>query len=239
MQCPPKKCRGSLSSQDAPIPIPPLVHILHCSKEGRNVFGASEARSQTMSFRILVVDDDANRTRTLGEALAKSGHVMVARIDPVDDWLVQILANAPDAVIVTLDTPATEAFESLRRIARAAPRPIVMFVGQSDESQILRAIEAGASAYIVDGWDVGRVHSILDVAVARFKAQQALRAELEQTKTSLIDRKTVDRAKGILMQRRNLSEDQAYKLLRKLAMDQNKRIGEVARSVIAMSDIVG
>jgi len=123
----------------------------------------------------------------------------------------------------------------MHSINREQPRPVVMFADKGDSDTITEAVRAGVSAYVVDGLDTRRIRPILDVAIARFREYQALKDELVRTKNSLAERKEIDRAKGILMKKRGWSEDEAYQALRKMAMDQNKRLGEVARSVVEMA----
>lgn len=174
----------------------------------------------------------------LAEALAGQDCEVVARLGPEADLAEQVRTLHPDVIVIDMDSPRRDTLESMRAIHRDQPRPIVMFVDDDDPGLIDQAIQAGVSAYIIDGLDAKRVRPILDVAVARFREQQALRDELEKTKAGLRERKVVERAKGILMQQRSLSEDEAYRLLRKLAMDQNKRLVEVAENLIAFAKLL-
>lgn len=136
-------------------------------------------------------------------------------------------------------SPDRDTLESLRSVNRENPKPIVFFAGQSDYATTRAAINAGVSAYIVDDLPGKRLKSVLEVAIARFQEHQSLREELEDYKARLQDRKDVDKAKGILMQHRNLSEDEAYQLLRKMAMDRNMKIGEAARNFVAAMSLLG
>ena len=126
----------------------------------------------------------------------------------------------------------------MRALNRDEPRPVVMFVDRSDPASITAAMEAGVAAYVIEGLQPGRVRAVIDVAVARFQAHQALRAELDEARSALTERKLVERAKGVLMQTRKMSEDEAYRTLRRLAMDQGKRLADVAESVIAMAKLL-
>jgi two-component system, response regulator / RNA-binding antiterminator len=184
------------------------------------------------------VDPDPSRAAVLEAGLGECGGQIVA-IAKLDDDLVQRVRDlAPDVIVVNTESPRRETLESLGAVTRDQPRPIVMFVDSSDDKMISDAIRAGVSAYVIDGLSARRVKPVLDVAIARFKEFQALRDELEKTKSTLSERKIVDRAKGILMEQRGLSEDDAYKTLRKLAMDQNKRLAEVAQALVTYAPVL-
>ncbi len=170
--------------------------------------------------------------------MRRAGHRVTARLDNTADLVAAIEAAAPDVVILDLNTPDRDTIESLREATQDRPRPIVMFVDRSDEGMIVEAIKAGVTAYVVDGLNPQRVKPVLDVAVARFQQFQALTAELRRAKTSLVERKTIERAKGILIQQKGLSEEEAYGSLRRLAMDQGKRIAEVAENLIAAAKLL-
>jgi response regulator NasT len=191
-----------------------------------------------MGLRILVIDEDQVRAEALKQSLSAAGYQTVGVVDPRDDVLAKVRDLTPDLIIVDMESPSRDTLEDMRRITAERPRPIVMFVDQSDEGAIAEAMRAGVSAYVIDGLNPRRVKPILDVAVARFEEYQKLRAELEQTKIDLADRKVIERAKGLLMKSRGIAEDEAYKLLRKLAMDQNQRLVEVARSILTVSQIL-
>jgi two-component system, response regulator / RNA-binding antiterminator len=121
---------------------------------------------------------------------------------------------------------------------RDNPHPVVMFAAEGDTDAIERAVRAGVSAYVVDGLNPARVKTILDVAVARFREYQALRRELQETRTQLADRKQIDRAKGLLMKHRDMDEEQAYRAMRKMAMDRGQRLAEVANNIIAVLEML-
>ena len=153
--------------------------------------------------------------------------------------LVAAIADAdPDVVFMDLQSPNRDRFESMLAVSRAISRPIAVFVDDGDNDRIDAAMDAGVSAYIVDGLQKDRIKSILDVTISRFKAFNNLRSELEDTKAELADRKSIDQAKRILMKRRGLSEEQAYSLMRKTAMSKNTKIVEIARSMIAVADLL-
>jgi two-component system, response regulator / RNA-binding antiterminator len=200
--------------------------------------GESKQARRRPPLRVVLVDADAARAAVLAEALADQDCELVAALGSEVDLAEQVRTLRPDVIVIDMDSPRRDTLESMRAIHRDQPRPIVMFVDDDDPGLIDQAIRAGVSAYIIDGLDAKRVRPILDVAIARFREQQALRDELEKTKSVLNERKLVERAKGILMAERKLSEEAAYRTLRKLAMDQNKRLVEVAESLIAYAKLL-
>lgn len=187
-------------------------------------------------MRVMLVDDAAARRGVLEAALCAQGHRVIAHLDTQADLLHEVRSHQPDVIVIDVDAPGGDTLKSLDRIHRDVPRPIVMFSGDGDPESIKRAVRAGVSAYVVDGLDVARLQSIIDVAVARFDEYHILRRELDDTRTRLADRQDVEKAKGLLMRKRQLTEEAAYALLRKVAMDRNLRLGEAARIVIAASE---
>lgn len=190
-----------------------------------------------MGLKILLIDEDPARAEALLQSLAGAGYETVGVIDPKDDLVAKVRDLAPDLIIVDMESPSRDTLEDMGRITADRPRPIVMFVDESDESSIAEAMRLGVSAYVIDGLNPARVKPILDVAVARFTEFQKLKSELDQAKVDLADRKIIERAKGLLMTRRKIPEDQAYRLLQKLAMDQNQRLVDVARTVLTMDRV--
>jgi response regulator NasT len=189
-------------------------------------------------LKVLIVDDAPARAAVLEEALTRAGCGVGGIVTPTEDLATIVRERQPDVIIIDVDSPSRDTLESLRAINRDLPRPIVMFVDHSDSGTIEEAMKAGVSAYVIDGLNAQRVKPIIDVAIARFKEYQTLRSELERTKTSLQDRKTIERAKGILMDQRRISEDEAYRALRRLAMEQNRRLVDVAAQLIAFAQIL-
>ena len=180
----------------------------------------------------------AERSRSLRIGLLESGFNLVAML-PGDAFLAERIAQLqPDLIIVDAESEARDALEHVVLATRAARRPIVMFTNDDDTSHLKDALAAGVSAYIVAGLSSQRIRPILDVALARFQHEQALRQELAEARSELSDRKLIDRAKGLLMQRQGLSEQTAYEKLRKTAMDKNIRLAEVARRLIDMADLL-
>ena len=181
----------------------------------------------------------AARSRMLRIGLLENNYNLVAAI-PADTFLAERLAQLqPDLIIVDSESEARDALEHVVLATREAPRPIVMFTNDEDTTHVKDAVAAGVCAYIVAGLAPQRIRPILDVAMARFAHEQALRAELADARTELQDRKTIDRAKGLLMQRQSLSEQAAYEKLRKTAMDKGLKLGEVARRMLDMVDLLG
>lgn len=181
----------------------------------------------------------AARSRMLRIGLLENNYNLVAAI-PADTFLAERLAQLqPDLIIVDSESEARDALEHVVLATREAPRPIVMFTNDEDTTHVKDAVAAGVCAYIVAGLAPQRIRPILDVAMARFAHEQALRAELADARTELQDRKAIDRAKGLLMQRQGLSEQAAYEKLRKTAMDKGLKLGEVARRMLEMVDLLG
>ena len=189
------------------------------------------------SLKIVIVDENPIRAAILRDGLREAGHVNVTHIEDRNGLLARIYAIDPDVILIDLENPSRDELEQMFQMSRAVKRPIAMFVDQSDTASIQASVDAGVSAYIVDGLKKERIKSILDLCISRFNAFSRLQTELEQTKSALEDRKVIDRAKGILMKRKNLSEEQAYDLLRRTAMNENKKIAEIAQSVITASEM--
>jgi two-component system, response regulator / RNA-binding antiterminator len=188
--------------------------------------------------RVVLVDEKAERSSDLERALAVAGYPVAARLSSRDDLRARIAELAPDVVIVDMASPDRDVLEDMQRIHADAPRPILMFVDESDADSTRAAIRAGVSAYVVDGVRSRNVRPIVELAIARFEEHEALRRELREARQDLEERKLVDRAKGIVMQRKGVGEEEAYRLLRKAAMDRQVKIAEVARDLIAVADLL-
>ena len=189
--------------------------------------------------RIAIVDESGHRASILEEGLREAGFDDLAVVPPVGAFVAKLERLAPDVVLIDLGSPSRDALEEMLAVSRALARPIAMFVDRSDEAMTGAAIDAGVSAYVVDGLRKERVKPILDLAIRRFNAFSALRAERDEAIQALADRKKVDRAKTILMESRNLSEADAYALLRGTAMKQQKRIADVADALITAQNLLG
>ncbi|SEQ09946.1 response regulator receiver and ANTAR domain protein [Devosia sp. YR412] len=191
------------------------------------------------ALSILVIDDNAIRASIIEAGLREAGHDRVRVIVDVEDVDAQIGAIGPDVVIIDLENPNRDVLEHFFSLSRSLKRPIAMFVDKADLSSIEAAVDAGVSAYVVDGLRKDRVKPILDMAILRFRAFSRMQDELEAARSELQGRKVVDKAKGILMQSRGISEDEAYALLRTTAMNQNRKIAEIAQSVVTAAELLG
>ncbi|RYE55596.1 MAG: ANTAR domain-containing protein [Rhizobiaceae bacterium] len=191
------------------------------------------------SLSILVIDDNAIRASIIEAGLREAGHTSVRVITDIEDVARRIGEIAPDVVIIDLENPNRDVLEHFFALSRTIKRPIAMFVDKSDPAEIEAAVDAGVSAYVVDGLRKDRIKSILDMAIVRFRAFSRLRDELEAARSELQGRKVIDKAKGILMTSRGLSEDAAYTLLRTTAMNQNRKIVEIAQAVVTAAELLG
>jgi two-component system, response regulator / RNA-binding antiterminator len=181
----------------------------------------------------------AERSRLLRIGLLEAGYNLVATL-PADPFLTERLAQLQaDLVIVDAESDARDALEHVVMATRDERRPIVLFTSDEDSSHVSQAVAAGVTAYIVDGLAPERIRPILTVALARFKHQEALLAELDNARDELQERKLIDRAKGLLMQRQGLSESEAYARLRKAAMNKGMKLADIARQMIDMAELLG
>jgi len=190
-------------------------------------------------LRIMLVDDTPERSFYLRLVLERLGYDVVAEISNSRTLHDEVLRLLPDVIIVDTNSPSRDTLENICMITESCPRPVVMFAQDAARESIREAVRAGVSAYVVDGLSPERISPIVETAVARFEAFQAMKSELDSVKTKLSERKLVEKAKGILMKSRKLSEEQAYQALRKQAMDRNLQIAEVARQVIAVAELLG
>jgi response regulator NasT len=190
------------------------------------------------TLKILVIDETPIRRAILEAGLKEAGFSNVTTLDSAAGLVQQIYAIDPDVILIDLENPSRDVLEQMFLVSRAVRRPIAMFVETSDKATIEAAIDAGVSAYIVDGLKKERVKPILEMTVSRFRAFDRLRTELEETKSALKERKVIEKAKGILMKSRGIDEEAAYALLRKTAMGQGKRVAEVAEGLITTFDLL-
>jgi response regulator NasT len=193
---------------------------------------------RAMNLRILIVDEDDERGELLEQGLTGERYAIAGRVGPRDDLLAAVASVKPDIIIVNVDSPNRDMLEGMRAFNRDFPRPIVMFTHDGDPETIRAAIEAGVSAYVVDGLSPERVKPILEVSINRFRQFQALREELGLARSSLADRKAIERAKGLLMKRHGWSEEKAYRSLRRTAMNTNQRLIDVALKVVEMAELL-
>jgi len=187
-------------------------------------------------MRVLLIDPDPARAALVAEGLEGFRPLEVRHSPSLDET--EVAAFAPDVIVIACDSPDRDTLESLRESTAANPRPVVMFADRSTPGLAEAAVQAGVAAYVVDGLASGRVRPVLEVAMSRFELMQQLRADLAKAKADLASRKTVERAKGLLMKERSVDEETAYRMLRKLAMDSGRPIGAVAADLVAFASVL-
>ncbi len=190
------------------------------------------------SLSVLVIDENSIRASIIEVGLREAGYDNVTIIDDMNGLARRIMEINPDVIVIDIENPNRDMLESIFQISRAVKRPIAMFVDKSDEDSIVAAVDAGVSAYVVDGLKKERVKPILEMAVSRFNAFSRLQRELAEARSALEERKVIDRAKGILMKMRGLSEEEAFALLRQTAMNEKKKIAEIAQSVVTAAGLL-
>lgn len=190
------------------------------------------------SFKIVIVDQSPIRAAILREGLQDAGFTSVEHISEMQNLLARIYVLDPDVILIDLENPSRDVLEQMFQVSRAVRRPIAMFVDQSDAASIQASVDAGVSAYIVDGLKKERIKPILDLCISRFNAFAKLQDELARAKSALEDRKVLDRAKGLLMKLKGLTEEEAYVLIRSTAMREKKKIGEIAQSIVTAADLL-
>lgn len=187
---------------------------------------------------LILVADCLDSSQPLLRVASKSGYRILKLIGPNDEASRYVESLRPDAMIIVSDEIDRPVLREMRAISERRPTPMLVFTRDSQAESIDRAVRAGATAYVVDCNDPDRLASLLDVAKARFEEEQRMKKELLHTKNALQERKSVEKAKGIIMKSKSLSEDQAYKAMRKLAMNHNKRMGEIAEQIISASEVL-
>ncbi len=188
-----------------------------------------------MEREILIVADNELHISSFEEAIINKGYRINAIINFDVDLNKYVELNRPDIIVIDVEAPLTVYLEKIRDINSKYPTPVVMFTQMNDDSvTIEKAIKAGVHAFIVNNVETDRISTIIDTAVIRFNQYQEMKQQLEETQASLENRKTIERAKGILMENRSMKEQEAYATLRKMAMDQNKKISEVSKNVVDM-----
>jgi response regulator NasT len=194
---------------------------------------------EDLLLRIAIIDESGLRATILEEGLREAGFDDIEVVLAQGAFVARLERMAPDVVLMNLGNPSRDSLEEMLAVSRALARPIAMFVDQSDDDMIGAAIDAGVSAYVVDGLRKDRVKPILDLAIRRFHAFSKLQAELDEARSELAQRKIIDRAKAILMESRGLSEPDAYALLRSTAMNQGRRIVDVAEALVTAASLLG
>jgi response regulator NasT len=186
----------------------------------------------TTALRVLLVDSNRDRAAAVEQGLAAAGCTVVAVAAGLGDLTRRVRDTGAEVVVCGLDDPSRDELEGMRALHRDEPRPVVLFAGTAAPEQIEAALEAGVAAYVVEGLAPSRLRPVIEVAIRRFRAHQALRRQLAAARSDLEERKLVDRAKGALMQRHRLSEPEAHRRLRRMAMDQGLRLAAVATLVL-------
>jgi response regulator NasT len=189
-------------------------------------------------LRILVIDELEARAGEICAGLALAGHQVAALLPTAADLTRRVEEIGPDVILIQTESPSRDTLEHLAVINEAAPRPVVMFAKNGDGRTMRKAFRAGVSAYVVDGLSPGRLKPLIEVAIARFEEHQDLKRERDVATQKLAERKTIDRAKGVLMKARGMDEDQAYAALRKLAMDRGQPLAKAAADVVAMAKVL-
>lgn len=192
----------------------------------------------TSDIKILVVDANPIRAAIIEEGLREAGCSAIVRVSETNGLVAAIVQHDPDVVVIDLENPSRDALADMFQVSRHVRRPITMFVDQSDAGQIEAAVEAGVSAYIVDGLKKERMKPILQTCISRFNAFAKLREELDEARSQLDDRKLIDRAKGIVMRLKGLGEDEAYALMRRTAMNEKRKLADIARSIITAAEVL-
>ncbi|WID96529.1 ANTAR domain-containing protein [Bosea vestrisii] len=192
----------------------------------------------TSDIKILVVDANPIRAAIIEEGLREAGFSAIVRTSETKGLVAAIVQHDPDVVVIDLENPSRDALADMFQVSRHVRRPITMFVDQSDAGQIEAAVEAGVSAYIVDGLRKERMQPILQTCISRFNAFSKLREELDEARSQLDERKLIDRAKGIVMRLKGLGEDEAYTLMRRTAMNEKRKLADIARSIITAAEVL-
>jgi response regulator NasT len=190
-------------------------------------------------MRVLVVDESPEQAELLREGLGRAGYEVAASLSSPLTLLKAIEEQRPDVIVIETDSPSRDVLEHLLVMSQHTPRPVIMFATDGTPEKIREATRAGVSAYVVDGLDAARIRPIVEAAVARFEGVQALKAQLAEANLKLAERKLLERAKGLLMKNRGLDEEEAYALLRRMAMDRNLRMAEVAQRIVDAVDLLG
>jgi response regulator NasT len=199
---------------------------------------APAAAPTAAPLRVLLVDDGAHRVTLIRDELMKQGHLVVGVVDSAITLHDCVLRLQPDVVIVDSESPTRDTLEHLATVSATHPRPVVVFSEDASDEPMRQALRAGVSAYVIAGLHSQRLLPVLQVAIARFEQDRELRSQLGEAQAQLSDRKLIERAKGILMDEIGLSEDQAYRHLRKLAMDRGHKLGQVAERIVEARDLL-
>lgn len=189
-------------------------------------------------LKVLVIDEIQERALEICEGLTRAGHMVAAVLADAFALHDQVRALQPDVILINTDSPSRDTLENLAVLDRHMPRPVLMFAADDGDDVIRQAMRAGVSSYVVDGLSPERLAPLIRVASARFEEYRNLRQERDEAQRKLADRAQVERAKGILMQSRQLGEAEAHAMLRRMAMERGRSLGEVAAQIIAAADLL-
>ena len=195
-------------------------------------------RDMSAQLSIVIVEEDRERAKTIVDGLRESGDYDVHVIGSVSGLARKIAAHSPDVVLIDIDNPTRDMLEELTLASGPLERPVAMFVSGAAGNLARAAVEAGLSAYVVDGLRPERLQPVMDAAIARFQMMRQMRKELSETRRALEERKVIERAKGLLMKARGIGEDDAYAILRKAAMDQGRRVADVAEALVTAAGLL-
>jgi two-component system, response regulator / RNA-binding antiterminator len=201
------------------------------------VLKAENTAEKPMKLQIVIVEPDEARAKLVMESLEPLGH-HVTVIGELSGLAKRVRDIAPDIVLIDMLNPSRDTLEAMALASGPLERPVAFFVDRTDRDLTQQAIEAGVSAYVVDGLQAERLAAVMDAAIARFQMFRRMRMELETTRRALEERKLIDRAKGILMKARGISEDEAYALMRKTAMDQGRKVVDVASALVTAAGLL-
>jgi len=207
---------------------PSLDPAEHCTKQNH----------MNQGLRILVVESDPEKAKGIIDALNAAGWRDVKALAQITSLTRTVRDFAPDIVLIDLANPDRDTLEHISYATESEKRAVALFVDHTDDNLTKAALTAGISAYVVDGLKMSRIKPVLETAIARFQIMKQMQSELDAAKQALEDRKTIDRAKGILMRQRGITEDEAYNLLRKTAMDQGRKVIDMAAALIAAADLL-
>lgn len=198
----------------------------------------NDTKTGQRPLRVAIVEENSIRAAILLDGLQDAGVADVEVINTMTHMLRRLSTIDPDVIIIGIENPSRDVLEQMFQVSKLVSRPVAMFVDQSDEGMIQAAVEAGVSAYVVDGLRKERVKAIVDMAVSRFNAFERLQRELTEARSQLASRKIIERAKGILMRNRELSEEEAYALLRQTAMNEKRKLADIAQSVVTSASLL-
>ena len=188
--------------------------------------------------RILVIDESQQRAVEICTGLIRAGHQVAAVLPSALELIARIEEIKPDIILIETESPSRDTLEHLAVMNREMPRPVVMFSQDGERGTIRSAIQAGVAAYVVDGFDAGRLSDVVEVAVIHFEEHQSLKRELAETSRKLSERKIIEKAKGVLMKTRGMDEESAYKALRNLAMERSQPLAVVAANLVDMAKLL-